>query len=160
MQYMWSIFRDAGADKSKSMMPLVFLSTEYQYEQHKEGNLHRTVFTCLRRCCVPAPGTGLLCAALPAPGISITEGQGAAITDWCINCTLMRVMDAVKETIADVSSVSPSIVRANDWNIMNESFALTLETSITLTNTVDTPVCLPPRQRSQLSSLKSWHCTA
>ena len=26
-------------------------------------------------------------------------------------------------------------------------------------HTVDTPVCLPPRQRSQPSSLKSWHYT-
>ena len=29
-------------------------------------------------------------------------------TNWCIDCVLMRVMDAVKETIADVTSVSPS----------------------------------------------------
>ena len=29
-------------------------------------------------------------------------------TNWCINCVLMKVMDAVKETLADVSSVSPS----------------------------------------------------
>ena len=26
-------------------------------------------------------------------------------------------------------------------------------------HTVDTPVCLPPRRRSQPSSLKSWHYT-
>ena len=32
-------------------------------------------------------------------------------TNWCIKCVLMRVMDAVKETIADVSSVSPSSER-------------------------------------------------
>ena len=34
-----------------------------------------------------------------------------ALMNWCINCVLMRVMDAVKETIADVSSVSPSLER-------------------------------------------------
>ena len=28
-------------------------------------------------------------------------------TNWCINCVLMRAIDALKETIADVSSVSP-----------------------------------------------------
>ena len=30
------------------------------------------------------------------------------VTNWCINCVLMRVMDAVKETLHDVSSVSSS----------------------------------------------------
>ena len=33
------------------------------------------------------------------------------MTNWCINCMLMRVMDAMEETVADVSSVSPSSER-------------------------------------------------
>ena len=36
------------------------------------------------------------------------------ISNWCINCVLVRVMDAVKETIADVSSISPSSERIDE----------------------------------------------
>ena len=45
--------------------------------------------------------------------------------NWCINCVLMRAMDAVKEKIADVSSVSLSF-RSDE--------GLTLETSAIIRN--------------------------
>ena len=61
----------------------------------------------------------------------------------------------MKETIADVSSASP-----------DEGLALEMSAIVSFTafhyphqHTVDTPVCLPPRRRSQPSSLKSWHYT-
>ena len=66
----------------------------------------------------------------------------------------------MKETIADVSSASPSSERSDE--------GLALETSAIVSftafhyphqHTVDTPVCLPQRRRSQPSSLKSWHYT-
>ena len=69
-------------------------------------------------------------------------------TNWCINWVLMRVIDAVRETIADVSSVSPSLERI--WSIHSDE-GLTLEwpagvsltASTTLINTqLITPVCL------------------
>ena len=66
----------------------------------------------------------------------------------------------MKETIADVSSASPSS-RANDEGLALETSAIVSFTAFHYPRqrTVDTPVCLPPRRRSQPSSLKSWHYT-
>ena len=71
----------------------------------------------------------------------------------------------MKETIADVSSASPSSERKLQIR-SDEGLALETSAIVSFTafhyphqHTVDTPVCLPPRRRSQPSSLKSWHYT-
>ena len=65
----------------------------------------------------------------------------------------------MKETIADVSSASPLI--RSDEGLALETSAIGSFTAFHYPHqlTVDTPVCLPPRRRSQPSSLKSWHYT-
>ena len=50
-------------------------------------------------------------AAHPLPFGGLTKKRDRRRANWCINCVLMRDTDAVKETIADVSSVSPSSER-------------------------------------------------
>ena len=69
----------------------------------------------------------------------------------------------MKETIADVSSASPSSERmlSPDEGLAFETSAIVSFTAFHYPHqhTVDTPVCLPPRRRSQPSSLKSWHYT-
>ena len=57
-------------------------------------------------------------------------------TNWRINCVLMRVMERRERDIVSFTAFH------NPHQ-----------------HTVDTPVCLPPRRRSQPSSLKSWHYT-
>ena len=57
--------------------------------------------------------------------------------NWCINCVLTRVMER----------------RERDNSYSFTAFHYPHQ------HTVDTPVCLPPRRRSQPSSLKSWHYT-
>ena len=59
----------------------------------------------------------------------------------------MRVMDAVKETIADVSSVSPSHSLWRRANAQNVSYCLFHGVHYPHHHSVDTPVCLPPRRR-------------
>ena len=51
----------------------------------------------------------------PVPVLSIPSSKRTRLSasarrekNWSINCVSMRVMDAVKETIADVLSVGPS----------------------------------------------------
>ena len=50
---------------------------------------------------------------------------------------------------------------ANDEGLALETSAIVSFTAFHYPHqhTVDTPVCLPPRRRSQPSSLKSWHYT-
>ena len=82
--------------------------------------------------------------------------------NWCINCALIRVMDVVKET--NVSSVSPSSERIRPFahhllwwsaDARNVSYYLFHGVHHPHQQTVDTPVCLPPRRRCQSGSL-SW----
>ena len=61
-------------------------------------------------------------------------------TNWCMNCVLMRVMDAVKGTIAGVSSVSPSPERRADAR--NVSYCLFHGVHYPHQHTVDSPVCV------------------
>ena len=77
--------------------------------------------------------------------------------------TIIVQASLVISYLADVSSASPSSER-----IIRSDEGLALETSAIVSftafhypyqHTVDTPVCLPPRRRSQPSSLKSWHYT-
>ena len=69
----------------------------------------------------------------------------------------------MKETIADVSSASPSseLALRSDEGLALETSAIVSFTAFHYPHqhTVDTPVCLPPRRRSQPSSLKSWRYT-
>ena len=66
----------------------------------------------------------------------------------------LNLTGITKETIADVSSASPSSERMANWRRANfTAFHYPHQ------HTVDTPVCLPPCRRSQPSSLKSWHYT-
>ena len=69
--------------------------------------------------------------------------------NWCINCVLMRVMDAMKETIADVSSMGPSSERMT----RNVSCRLFHGIPYPHQHTVDTPVYLPPCRHSYLVPL-------
>ena len=65
---------------------------------------------------------------------SIHASPKATFSNWCINCVLMRVMER-RERVSFTAFHYPH------------------------QHTADTPVCLPPRRRSQSSSLKSWHYT-
>ena len=62
---------------------------------------------------------------------------------------LMRVIDDVRETIADVSSACPSS------DARNVSYCLPHGVYYPHQHSVDTPVCLPPRRRSYLVLLRA-----
>ena len=66
-------------------------------------------------------------------GVSHSEQN----TDWCIDWVLMRVIDAVRETIADVN------------------YCLLHSVHNPHQHSVDTPVCLPPRRCSYLVLLRA-----
>ena len=96
--------------------------------------------------------------------IGVPPGDSA--DELVFNWVLMRVMGAVKETIADVSSVSPSSERANhslwQWaNARNVSYCLFHGAHYPHQHSVDTVVYLPPRPRSQpLKELAlHWFCS-
>ena len=70
--------------------------------------------------------------------------------------------------LRSVSSLIPFLTPFTHNPLIRSDEGLALETSAIVSFTafhyphqhaVDTPVCLPPRRRSQPSSLKSWHYT-
>ena len=70
---------------------------------------------------------------------------------------------------SSVSSLIPFLTPFTHNPLIRSDEGLALETSAIVSftafhyphqHTVDTPVCLPPRRRSQPSSLKSWHYTS
>ena len=91
-------------------------------------------------------------------------------TNWCINWVLIRVIDAVRETIADVSSASPSseqkrgratIFCPDEGLALETSAIVSLTASITLINTqlIHQFVFRRADAVTDNSSLKSWHYT-
>ena len=69
-------------------------------------------------------------------------------TNWCINWVLMRVIDAVRETIADVSSASPLSERLGLGFLLwqrasarNVSYCFPHSIYYPHQHSVDTPVC-------------------
>ena len=75
--------------------------------------------------------------------------------NWCFNWVLMRVIDAVRETIADVSSASPSSEQKRRASTRNVSYCLPHGVYYPHQHSVDTPVCLPPHRRSHLVLLRA-----
>ena len=72
-----------------------------------------------------------------------------------LSVDLMRVIDAIKETIADVSSVSPSSERMRRANTRNISYCLFHSVYYPHQHSVDTPVCLPLCRCSYLVLLRA-----
>ena len=88
-------------------MPASFDSTRFGHQWESRGEFSAEMTKLLRKKSLGDSSDVLIEANEAFPAKSFSSGTWSKLTNWCSNRVLMRVMDAVKETIVDVLSVNP-----------------------------------------------------